>query len=362
MSFQGADVDGLDRTANRCMESADFADTVARTLEILVAALEAMSWTGFAAALAAYLKAVVIPWVKYIAKCLRIFGGLLQLASSKQKGASEDAPPVRIPATAWNPPPAPVATGVNPPMLASPQPAIQQTAPGTGAQTGGGTSVAPAAPIGRTDGGAGAGNVRGGGSITTTTGISSDGELWTRTTVSGTVTPATLTAPATIAAAGSTGGLGTGSGGHTAAPVTPAADLGIGGGTSIGGSGPAGSGSSNPGAGGSGSTGGPSTGSIGSGSSGAGGSNGGDGTTGTPTLDPAVQSSPLASRAVLGSTATGTGTASLDVAAPATGGGASAALAAAPIGLAGVGGAALAALRAKGLHDGDDQEEADDAL
>lgn len=334
MSFQGADVDGLDRTANRCMEGADFADTVARALEILVAALEAMSWTGFAAALAAYLKAVVIPWVKYIARCLRIFGGLLQLASSKQKDASEDAPPVSIPATAWNPPPAPVNPGVNPPVLASPEPAIQQTAPGTGAQTGGGT-------------------------ITTTTGITSDGELWTRTTVSGSVTPATLTAPATIAAAGSTGGLGAGPGGHgTPAPVTSGADLGIGGGTTIGGSGPAGSGA----------TGGPPTGAIGSGSSGNGGSSGaGDGTTGAPASDPPVQSSPLASRAVLGSTpagatATGTGAGSLDVAAPVAGGGASAALAAAPLGLAGVGGAALAALRAKGLHDGDDDDGEDEAL
>src|SRR5690606_16062521 len=98
MSFQGADVDGLDKTANRCMEGADFADTVAKALEMLVAALEAMSWTGFAAALAAYLKAVVIPWVKYIAQCLRLFGGLLQLASSKQKDASQDTPQISIPA------------------------------------------------------------------------------------------------------------------------------------------------------------------------------------------------------------------------------------------------------------------------
>lgn len=342
MSFQGADVDGLDRTANKCLEGAEFADTVAKALEILVAALEAMSWTGFAAALAAYLKAVVIPWVKYIAKCLRIFGGLLQLASSKQKGASEDTPQVSIPATAWNPPPAPTATGIMPPVLASPQPAIQQTDPGTGAQTGGGTSVAPITTIGRTEPGATTGNVTGGGSVTTTTGISPNGELWTRTTVTG---GGSTAAPSTIGSSGVGGaGLSTGSSGGSAA--VPAVSGPIGHGGSIGSSGSIGSGGGSSG-GSSGSVGGSSTGS---------------GTEAATAGDPGVQSAPLASRAILGNSSGGIGTGSIEAVAAVADGGLSAAFAAAPLGLAGVGGAALAALRAKGLHDGDDEEEEDDSL
>lgn len=364
MSFQGADVDGLDRTANRCMEGADFADTVAKALEILVAALEAMSWTGFAAALAAYLKAVVIPWVKYIAKCLRIFGGILQLASRKQKDASEDSPQVVIPATAWNPPPAPTAVNVAPPMLTCPDPAIHRTDAGTGAETGGGSAVAPTPTIGSTaTGGTGTGggtataptpsigrtdpgstSVTGGGTVTTVTGIGPDGKLWTTTSIGGSpsATSPQVASPTTIPTASP--GLST--------PVTS------GGGTSGGGS--AGSGGPTVGSLGSGGSLG-STGSGGSLGSGGAGSSAGTGTEPSPAGDPAVHSTPLQSRPAAALPTGGVGTGSVAAATPVADGGAAPAMLAAPLGLAGVGTAALAALRAKAVRDSD-EEEGDDAI
>lgn len=366
MSFHGADVDGLDRTANRCMEGADFADTVARALEALVAALEAMSWTGFAAALAAYLKAVVIPWVKYIARCLRIFGGLLQLASRKQKDASEDAPPVSIPATAWNPPPAPAPVPVLPPRLDCPDPAIHRTDPGTGAEvgggsatapstpvtrtepggtgTGGGTSVAPTTPITRTDPGSTA-SLTGGGTVTTVTGIGADGRLWTRTSIGD-----APTGGGTATGVG-TGSLGTGALGSSGA-TTPAS-----GGTPVGGSG--------GGVGGSGGgSGGPTGGSLGSGGSSPG-STAGTPEGGATSSHGTVHSSPLGSRPVSSLPTGGVGTGSVAAVEPlaaGAAGGPGAAMLAAPLGLAGVGTAALAALRATGLRPDDEEEVPDDAL
>lgn len=364
MSFHGADVDGLDRTANRCMEGADFADTVARALEALVAALEAMSWTGFAAALAAYLKAVVIPWVKYIARCLRIFGGLLQLASRKQKDASEDAPPVSIPATAWNPPPAPAPVPVLPPRLDCPDPAIHRTDPGTGAEvgggsatapstpvtrtepggtgTGGGTSVAPTTPITRTDPGSTA-PLTGGGTVTTVTGIGADGRLWTRTSIGD-----APTGGGTATGVG-TGSLGTGALGSSGA-TTPAS-----GGTPVGGTPVGGSG---------GGSGGPTGGSLGSGGSSPG-STAGTPEGGATSSHGTVHSSPLGSRPVSSLPTGGVGTGSVAAVEPlaaGAAGGPGAAMLAAPLGLAGVGTAALAALRATGLRPDDEEEVPDDAL
>lgn len=381
MSFQGADVDGLDRTANRCMEGADFADTVAKALEILVAALEAMSWTGFAAALAAYLKAVVIPWVKYIAKCLRIFGGLLQLASRKQKDASEDSPQVVIPATAWNPPPAPTAVNVAPPMLTCPDPAIHRTDAGTGAQTGGGSAVAPTPTIGGTaTGGTGGGggsataptpsigrtdpgstSVTGGGTVTTVTGIGPDGKLWTTTSIGG--SSPRVASPTAIPTASSalppSGGLGGGS--ATATPDIAIDDCfgtsGLGSGSSGSGLGTGSGGGSAAGPGGGSGSGGPSSGSLGSG-----GGTGSSGSTDSPigSGDPAVHSSPLQSRPAAALPTGGVGTSTVTAAAPVADGGAAPAMLAAPLGLAGVGTAALAALRARAVRDSD--EEGDDAI
>ncbi len=90
--FQGADVDGLDTTASRMLQAAQACTTIATALAALATALEAMSWTGFAAAFAAYLRGVVIPWVKATGAALQAFGKLLELTSSDQKTASGDTP------------------------------------------------------------------------------------------------------------------------------------------------------------------------------------------------------------------------------------------------------------------------------
>ena len=52
--FQGADVDGLDQTAQKMMQAAEACTAIAAALTALSAALKAMSWTGFAAAMAAW--------------------------------------------------------------------------------------------------------------------------------------------------------------------------------------------------------------------------------------------------------------------------------------------------------------------
>ena len=59
--FQGSDVDALDKIAGYTKKAADFATLVAGVLEAVAAVLEAFSWTGWAAAFAKYLRAVVIP-------------------------------------------------------------------------------------------------------------------------------------------------------------------------------------------------------------------------------------------------------------------------------------------------------------
>jgi hypothetical protein len=90
--FQGSDVDALDTIAGYTEKAADFATLVAGVLEAVAAVLEAFSWTGWAAAFAKYLRAVVIPWVKAAAKMLSSASQFLALMSGKQKGASGDTP------------------------------------------------------------------------------------------------------------------------------------------------------------------------------------------------------------------------------------------------------------------------------
>ena len=96
-SFRGSDVDGLDRVVHKMTDAAEFADDVVTALKILATALDMMSWTGWAAAFARYLRAVVIPWVKTVAQYLRGFAKVLALISHKQKDTSSDHPTVHIP-------------------------------------------------------------------------------------------------------------------------------------------------------------------------------------------------------------------------------------------------------------------------
>ncbi len=92
--FQGSDVDALDQIAGWTKKAADFATLVAGVLEAVATALEAFSWTGWAAAFARYLRTVVIPWVRSAAKMLSSASQFLALMSGKQKDASGDTPQV----------------------------------------------------------------------------------------------------------------------------------------------------------------------------------------------------------------------------------------------------------------------------
>ncbi|WP_091784214.1 hypothetical protein [Pedococcus dokdonensis] len=171
--FQGADVDGLDRTAQTMLDASEAATAVATALQAIVAALEAMSWTGFAAALAAYLKGVVIPWVKATAAALKAFGQILQLASSSQRETSGDRPVVTTGGGSYQTPQLPTVSAANGPTIATIEIRITngQTGQGSGVQvttptlpgqvtatplTSGGTGagVAPTTPV-ATPGGSG---------------------------------------------------------------------------------------------------------------------------------------------------------------------------------------------------------------
>ena len=88
--FQGSDTDELDKIVSKMREAAQYAENIARALQILCKALDAMSWTGYAAALAAYLRGVVIPLLKTVAAELKAFAAIVSMASSVQKDASSD--------------------------------------------------------------------------------------------------------------------------------------------------------------------------------------------------------------------------------------------------------------------------------
>ena len=121
MSFQGADVSALDRLAQRTQQGADYARKIAIALKLVVAALRAMSWTGFAAAYAAYLENVVIPWVERTGDALERFANVLRMASAAQKSVSEDSPQISIPASAYHSPGMPAVSAANPPRLCLPE-------------------------------------------------------------------------------------------------------------------------------------------------------------------------------------------------------------------------------------------------
>ncbi|ROR96213.1 hypothetical protein EDD28_0792 [Salana multivorans] len=379
MSFQGADVSGLDRLTQRCQQGAQFARGLATALEVLAAALEAMSWTGWAAAFARYLRSVVIPWVKYIGTCLERFGTVLQLASTAQKNASQDAPQISIPVSALQLPPAPTTPRIAPPILVAPTPVVAVTDPAL-APTGGGTSVAPAPVIG---GGREPGARVGDGSGTATTPIT------TITGYDGNGRPVTITTAGP--AAGTLAGLALralgGSGGSTGSGGSPGASAGVGSpavatdrlasGGSLGSSGSTGAlptGSPGGSSGGGSAGGGPagsglgSAGGTGGGSGSAGGTTGGPGSTEGPagsTSGPGAGDGHAVRMSTLGSVGTptsgGHASAPVEIAAMTSGDGPGAAgLVAAPLGLAGVGTAALAALRAKGAAPGADGEADDE--
>ena len=138
--FQGADVDGLDRTAQTMLDASEAATAVATALQAIVVALEAMSWTGFAAALAAYLKGVVIPWVKATAAALKAFGQILQLASSSQRETSGDRPVVSTGGGSYQTPQLPTVSAADGPRIATIEIHI------TNGQTGQGSGVQVTAP------------------------------------------------------------------------------------------------------------------------------------------------------------------------------------------------------------------------
>lgn len=123
--FQGADVSGLDRMAQKAQEGADYAKKVAMALKILVRALKAMSWTGWAAAYVAYLQGTVIPWVEATGEALENFAKVLRTASALQKAVSGDSPQVSIPNVQYVPPQLPTSSAVNAPTLSRPDTGVR---------------------------------------------------------------------------------------------------------------------------------------------------------------------------------------------------------------------------------------------
>ena len=218
--FQGADVDGLDRTAQSMLDAAEAATAVATALQALVVALEAMSWTGFAAALAAYLKGVVIPWVKATAAALRAFGQVLQLASSTQRDTSGDRPVVTTGSGNYQTPQLPTASAGDGPRIATIEihitngqtgqgSGVQVTTPGlpgqitgTPIQSGGTGASVPATPVIATPSGSGLSTGATGGSA-------------------GSATPPAAPTPVQVgsggvgSSGGGSGGAATGAGGST---------------------------------------------------------------------------------------------------------------------------------------------------
>lgn len=362
-TFRGSDVDGLDRIVRTMTDAAEFADDVVTALRVLAAALEAMSWTGWAAAFARYLRAVVIPWVQTVAKYLRGFAQVLALISQTQKDTSADTPTVHIPDARFTPVQLPKASTVNAPVLAAPDPAVRTSQPGGGAAgagaqvvvpvsigsitvhvngaAGGGAGVTtPTAPVARTEPGGGATGAGGtgvsAGSIAT--GIVKDPAGTVGQVVGGVVGGAIGhavgggtfgerigAAVADEVAGRISGGSGGASGGGAPVPPAPAA---IGGAVETGGA-----------------TGG-----------------GAPVDAGAVPGDPPVSTTPVGLGGAAGGAPAGgdaRAAAAAGLAALEDGGGTPVALAAAPLGLAALGAAGLGALRADGgTADGEPQDDA----
>lgn len=138
--FQGADVDGLDQTAQKMMQAAEACTAIAAALTALSAALKAMSWTGFAAAMAAYLDGVVIPWVKAVAAALQAFAKVLQLTSSTQKETSAGPVVVSTGNGNYQTPKLPTVSAANGPQVVTVQVTI------TNGQTGQSSGVTVTTP------------------------------------------------------------------------------------------------------------------------------------------------------------------------------------------------------------------------
>lgn len=382
MSFQGADVSALDRLAQRTQQGADYARKIAIALKLVVAALRAMSWTGFAAAYAAYLENVVIPWVERTGDALERFANVLRMASAAQKSVSEDSPQISIPASAYHSPGMPAVSAANPPRLCLPETTVGNGDMPTVAEGAGAVIIVPVS-LGATAS-TGVGGAKGPPlNVTLPIGPAT---VWNgqQRPGSSTGTPGSVSTPGPIG--GTSGGWSGGGAGGGSSPVGGGS---FGGGAS-GGSGSAGGSSFGGGVSGSGAAFGSGSGSLGgAGSSGAGvgggplgsGSSSGSGSgAGVPgggvsggalgaglgepgranpiaSGNPSVNATPVSSGGALGSPQAAT--APLHVVAGDSGGGANPAFLAAPIGLAGLGTAALGALKAKdaraaAVEEGDD--------
>jgi len=339
--FHGADVSQLDRMAQKAQSGADFARKVALTLKAVVRALQAMSWTGWAAAYARYLEVTVIPWVEATGKALERFAQVLQLASRLQKGASEDSPQISIPATAYQPPALPATTAVNAPQLTAPTPAISQSQMSTMAVGAGAIVFVPAAlgnlsPVITGSSGGGA-NASSPGAVPVAQWRGGNGASGTTGAYSG-----AAQLPGELASAPSHGSQATGGGAHViggaiTSPVTSGGPTG----------GSFGGGGSSPGS----ALGGlPVGGSIGASSSGA--SSAGPVTTegvlgGGSASSPSIAGNPAVNATPVSATGELPGLTGLAGTLSETGGGPGAAALAAPLGAAGLGAAGLGALRGR---------------
>src|SRR3954470_15077878 len=103
-SFEGADVDGLDRLAQEFGQAAQVCDEVKAACEVIVAA--SFVFGPFGAAFVAYLKTVVIPWLTKISEALRLMAKVLSFHSQAQRDASSAATSLPSYATPSGLPPA----------------------------------------------------------------------------------------------------------------------------------------------------------------------------------------------------------------------------------------------------------------
>jgi hypothetical protein len=92
--MEGADVSGLEKAGQRCLQGAELAAAVRQVMEGIVAALSAMSFFAgpWVAPIIAFLTTTIIPWLRNVEDALRSFGGVLAGRAAAQRRLSEGLP------------------------------------------------------------------------------------------------------------------------------------------------------------------------------------------------------------------------------------------------------------------------------
>jgi hypothetical protein len=92
--MEGADVSGLEKAGQRCLQGAEIAAQVRQVMEGIVAALSAMSFFAgpWVAPIIAFLTTTVIPWLRDVETALRNFGNVLNGRAAAQRQLSQGLP------------------------------------------------------------------------------------------------------------------------------------------------------------------------------------------------------------------------------------------------------------------------------